>query len=189
MNNNPFIPGVSDDPFKDMPAGTLPNPPSNIPEAPAAGDAVAALSPFKEAQDVDSIEANLMIDRQMKLYIPNRHLYPDHEFRIINTIPQEIADATNKGFRPVTDESLAGLFSDLIAGTDKEGKPFRPMLVARPRRIGDIVRRQTLQKLASIYAGMDPSNKDMGGKYTDNVGPRDGTSAKFDGSVFRVRVY
>jgi len=42
--------------------------------------------------------------------------------------------------------------------------------------------------LQSLYAGMDPRNKDMGGKYTSNVDARDGTKGQFSGPTFRIRV-
>ena len=166
----------------------VPNPPSDIPEAPGAGDAIAGLSPFKEALDVETIMKNLVLDRPLKLYIPNRGDYPQFEFRIINSIPQEIADAQNKGWKEVTDEKLSGLFSELVAGTDKSGKAFRPILMARPKAVGDHVRKRNRQQLQSLYAGMDPKNTDLGGKFTKNVDHRDGTSAQFDGAAWRIRV-
>ncbi len=98
----------------------IPNPPPDMPDAPGPGDATASLSPFSEPQDIESIKAQLVLDRPLKLYIPNRQDYPEWEFRIINSIPQEIADAHNKGFRQVTDEKLTRLFNDLVAGTDED---------------------------------------------------------------------
>jgi hypothetical protein len=159
-----------------------------MPEAPGPGDATAALSPFSEPQNIDSIMAQLVLDRPLKLYIPNREKYPDWEFRIINSIPQEIADANNKGFRRVDDPELSGLFDDLVAGTDKTGKAFRPLLFARSRVVGEHIRKQNRKKLQSLYAGMDPRNKDLGGKYTGNVDEKDGTKGQFSGAGFRIRV-
>lgn len=175
-------------PFPGLAPNLTPNPPSDIPEAPGAGDAVNSLSPFSEAQDVDAIIKMLTLDRPLKLQIPNRHRYPDYEFHIINSVPQEIADAHNKGWREVTDPELSGLFTDLVAGTDKTGKAFRPMLMARPRQVGELVRKRNRSQLASLYAGMDPSNKDMSGKYTKNVDAKDGTQADFRGPTWRIRV-
>lgn len=166
----------------------IPNPPSDIPEAPGVGDAMAALSPFSEPQDVDSIIKNLTLDRPLKLYIPNMHLYPSHEFRIINSIPSEIADAHNKGWREVTNPELASLFTDLVAGTDKQGKAFRPMLMSREKKVGEYIRRRNRAQLQSIYAGMDPRNKDLSGKYTENVDGQAGTRASFTGDGWRIRV-
>ena len=82
-------------PFPGLAPNLIPNPPGEIPQAPGAGDAMARLSPFSEPQDVDAIIANLMLDRPLKLFIPNRDRYPEWGFRIINSIPQEIADATD----------------------------------------------------------------------------------------------
>lgn len=166
----------------------VPNPPGEIPEARGAGDAVAVLSPFSEAQDVDAIIKQLMLDRPLKLYIPNRDQYPEYEFHFINSIPQEIADAHNKGWKEVTDEKLAGLVNDLVAGTDKNGKAFRPMLMARPKAVGDHIRKQKRLQLQSLYAGMDPKNKDMNGKYTSNVDKHAGTGAQFEGPAWRIKV-
>jgi hypothetical protein len=175
-------------PFDNLAPNLIPNPPPEIPSAPGAGDAVARLSPFSEPQDVDSIIAQLTLDRPLKLYIPNRDKYPEYEFRIINSIPQEIADAHNKGWKEVTDEKLSGLFQDLVAGTDKTGKAFRPILCARPKAVGEHVRKRHRMQLQSLYAGMDPRNKDLSGKYTDNVDAKDGTKGLFTGDGWRIRV-
>lgn len=181
------------DPFNPAPVGDVPdflkpNPPAPFPEAPGAGNAVEALSPFNEPQDVDAIIKQLVLDRPLKLYIPDREKYPQFEFRIINSIPQEIADAHNKGFKEVTDPKLTGLFTDLVAGTDKNGKAFRPMLMARPVAVGEVVRKRKRQELAQIYAGMDPNNVQIDGKYTDRVQDRNLTKGKFDGAGWRIRV-
>ncbi len=175
-------------PFPGLAPNLIPNPPGEIPEAPGAGDAAAHMSPFSEPQDVDGIIKNLVLDRPLKLFIPNKDKYPDWEFRIINSIPGEIADAHNKGFREVTEPDLVNLFADLVAGTDKTGKAFRPVLVARPKAVGEHVRKRTRMQLQSLYAGMDPSNKDLAGRYTKNVGAKDGTEASFNGAGWRIRV-
>ncbi len=179
---NPFSPsaGLADN--------LMPHPPAGIPEAHGAGDAVQHLSPFSEPQDVESIIKNLVLDRPLKLFIPNKHLYPDHEFRIINSIPHEIAAAHNKGFREVTNPELFNLFRDLVAGTDKDGKAFRPILCARPKAVGRHIQRQHDLQLQSLYAGMDPKNKDFEGKYTGNVDKNAGTFGQFSGAGFRIRV-
>ena len=179
MENSPFTPG--------LPPNLIPNPPGDIPEAQAPRDAMAAMSPFREALDVDAIIANLTLDRPLKLFIPNRDRYPDWEFRIINSIPQEIAAAHNKGWREVTNPELTSLFQDLVAGTDKTGKAFRPILMSRPKRIGEIVRKRHRSELASLYAGMDPKNKELAGKYTANVDAKDGTFLHREGTPWRIR--
>ena len=164
------------------------NPPPDMPDAPGPGEATASLSPFNEPQDVDSIIRQLVLDRPLKLHIPNKERYPSWEFRIINSIPQEIADAHNKGFRQVTDPELTKLFNDLVAGTDKEGKAFRPLLFARSTVVGSHIRKQNRQKLQSLYAGMDPRNKDLNGKYTSSVDDKELTKGQFSGAGFRIRV-
>lgn len=184
--DTPF-PGAGD-PFAGVSPNLIPNPPAEIPQAPGAGDATARLSPFKEAQDIDDIIKNLVLDRPLKLFIPNMNRYPDYEFRIINSLPHEIADAHNKGFKQVSDPELCSLFTDLVAGTDKTGQAYRPLLFARDKRIGRYIRKQSREKLASLYAGMNPQQKDMSGKYTKNVGANDGTEANFSGQGFRIRV-
>ena len=187
MDSSPFSPAVAS-PFAGLPENLVPNPPSEMPAPPEAGDAVASLSPFKEALSVEDIIKNLVLDRPLKLFIPDRHKYPEFEFRIVNSIPQEIAAAHNKGFREVTDDKLSSLFTDLVAGTDKDGKAFRPVLMARPVQVGKMIAKRHRQQLASLYAGMDPKNKDMAGKYTKNVDARDGTEGQFSGAGFRIRV-
>lgn len=174
-------------PFNGLPDALKPNPPADMPQPQAAGNAMSNNSPFKEALDVDEIIKNLTLDRPLKLFIPNKEKYPQYEFRIINSIPHEIADAHNKGFKEVTDDEMSQLFRDLVAGTDKEGKAFRPMLVARPKAVGDHIRKRYRIQLASLYAGMDPSNKDLSGKYTSNVDPKDGTKGQFTGAGFRIK--
>lgn len=178
---------TTNNPFAGLSPNLVPNPPGAIPEAPTFGDAAPA-SPFKEALDVDEIIKNLVLDRPLKLYIPNRENYPDWEFRIINSIPQEIADAHNKGFREVTDDKLAALFTDLVAGTDKTGKAFRPILMARPKSVGEHVRMRHRRTLQSLYAGMNPETKQINNKYAE-VAPRDaGTKGQFSGDGWRIRL-
>jgi len=179
--NTPF-PGAG------MTPNLIPNPPPDMPSAFGPGDAGASMSPFSEPQDVDSIISQLQLDRPLKLYIPDRDRYPQWEFRIINSIPQEIADANNKGFRQVTDPDLVKLFENLCAGTDKEGKAFRPLLFARSTKVGEHVRRRNRMQLQSMYAGMDPRNKDLSGRYTGNVTDRDGTKGDFSGAALRIKV-
>lgn len=180
---------MSEFPFQSALAPNLiPNPPGEIPEAPSAGDGMQNASPFLEAQDIDQIIKQLVLDRPMKLFIPNKEKYPDWEFRVINSIPQEIADAHNKGFREITDPELTKLFVDLVAGTDKNGKAFRPILCARPKKVGEHVRKQHRLQLRSLYAGMDPKNKELGGKYTENVTTgNDASKGSFSGPTFRIR--
>jgi hypothetical protein len=71
---------------------------------------------------------------------------------------------------------------------DKTGKAYRPLLFARSKKIGEHVMRQQRMKLSSIYAGMDPSNKELDGKYTSRVDKKDGTFGNFTGWGFRIRV-
>lgn len=181
------VPPFPGGPFDGIPEALKPNPPPAMPEPQRAGDAMASASPFNEPLDLEAIYANLIHDRPLKLFIPDKHKYPDYEFRIINTIPNEIATAHNKGFRAVTDADTLKLFADLVAGTDKEGKPYRPMLMARPRAVGEHIRERYRAQLASMYAGMDPKNKDLNGKYTKNVDARDGTQGQFTGDFFRIK--
>ena len=178
---------MTGNPFEGLAPNLIPHPPAEIPEAPGAGNAVAGMSPFIEALDVDAIIKNLVLDRPLKLYIPHRDRYPAFEFRIINSIPGEIADAHNKGFKEVTDPDIVGLFRDLVAGTDKDGKAFRPILTARPKKVGEYVRKRQRLQLQSLYAGMDPANKELNGKYTANVDAKDGTKGQFSGPGFRIR--
>lgn len=176
------------DPFPGISPNLIPNPPGDMPEAPGARDAMASLSPFSEPQDFDSIVANLTLDRPLKLFVPKRELYPDWEFRVINSIPQELADAHNKGWREVTDPDLVTGFTDLVAGTDKKGAAFRPILVSRSKKIGDHIRNEHRKTLQSLYAGMDPKNKEFTSKYVDNVvDGKDGSKGQFSGAGFRIR--
>jgi hypothetical protein len=174
-------------PFQGLPPNLIPNPPGEIPGPSEAGDAVAGLTAFAEPQDVDAIIANLTLDRPLKLFIPDMHKYPGVEFHIINNIPHEIAAARRKGWREPSAE-LAKLFIDLVAGTDKDGKAYRPMLVVRDKRIGDHERKLKRQMLQSLYAGMNPANKDLSGKYTDNVDAKSGTKGIFTGDGWRIKI-
>jgi hypothetical protein len=183
MSDTPF-PGAN----QGLPPNLIPNPPAAMPEAPGAGDAVKALSPFSEAQDIEAIIKQLTLDRPLKLYIPNREKYTQHDFRIINSVPQEIADAHNKGWKEVTDPELCELFTGLVAGTDKTGKAYRPILCARPKAITEHVQKQQRMQLRSLYSGMDPKNKDVSGRYTSAVDAKDGTFLQREGAPWRIRV-
>ena len=165
----------------------IPNAPPDMPDAPGPGDAMGRVSAFNEPQDVDSIKNQLELDRPLKLFIPDRHRYLE-DFRIINSNPQEIAAAHNKGFRQVTHPDLVRLFDNLVAGTDKEGKAYRPLLFGRPPAISAHIERLSRQKKASIYAGRDPRNKDLNGKYTSGVDAQAGTKAQFNGFGFNIKV-
>ncbi len=66
---------------------------------------------------------------------------------------------------------------------------YRPILCARPKEVGDEVRRRQRLQLRSLYAGMDPKNKELDGQYTKNV--KDGVDAsegQFRGQAFRIKV-
>jgi len=182
---NPFQLG---NPNAGLAPNLVPNPPPEIPGAPGVQSATASLSPFSEPQDVDSIIKNLVLDRPLKLFVPNRHLYPDHQFRIINSVPGEMAQALREGWREVTDPAFAGLFEDLVAGTGKDGKAFRPVLMARDKRIGDIVVKSRRKQLAAIYQGMDPKNNEkISGKYVARVDEQQLTQGNFTGDGWRIR--
>jgi len=152
-------------PFAGLSENLIPNPPPEMPQAPAAGDAMANLSPFKDVLDVDAIIKNLTLDRPLTLYIPNREKYPEFQFRIINDVPQEKAEANRKGWRQVDDPELVELFQDKVSGIDKTGKIMRPILMARPKQIGEIVAKRHRQALRDLYAGMDPTTKQFNSKY------------------------
>ena len=159
-----------------------------MPEAPGPGDATPR-SPFKEALDADAIIKNLVLDRPLSLYVPDRHLYPDYQFRFINNISREVADAHNKGWREVTDPKLCELFQDLTAGSDKTGKMFRPILMSRPKAVGEHIQQRNRKQLQSLYAGMDPRNKELDGKYTSNVvDGKDASRGQFSGAGWRIRI-
>ena len=179
---------MNDGPFAGLAPNLIPNPPGEIPSAPGAGDAMANMSPFNEPQDHDQIIRNLMLDRPLKLYIPDVGKYPEYEFRIINSIPSEIADAHNKGWKEVTKPEATSLFDSLVAGTDKNGAAFRPLLMARPKVVGEHIRKEYRRKLANLYAGMDPQNKEFQSGYAKNPGAMGGSAAEFKGPTWRIRV-
>lgn len=178
-----------------VPTGTLsenlmPNPPADIPEAPAAGDAMAKLSNGNEAQDIDSIIAGLTLERPLPLYIPGRENYPDKSLHIINSTPQEMAEAMRFHWKPVTDPRLLALFEGKVSGVDKTGKITTPILMERDIRITQAYDRLKRQKLHDMYMGMDPRNKQFNSKYADteaviNAGT---TKGQFSGAGWRIKV-
>jgi hypothetical protein len=76
----------------------------------------------------------------------------------------------------------------LVAGTDKKGAAYRPILVSRPKAVGDHIRNLHRKTLHSLYAGMDPANKEFTSKYVDNAGKPGGSAGQFSGAGFRIRV-
>jgi hypothetical protein len=180
--------------FAPADAGIAPNlkptPPAAMPEPPGASDAMASLSPFKEAQDIDAIIASLTLDRPLPLYIPDREKYPEYQFHIINDTPQEMAHAMRHGWKVVDSPELVALFEGKVSGTDKTGKITKPVLVARPKVIGQHVARQTRMKLAEMYAGMDPRKRSFNSKYADTqtVINNGVTAGNFSGAAWRIRV-
>jgi len=181
---------TEENPFAGLPDALAPHPPAPVPEPQAASDAMSNASPFKEPLDIDEIIKNLEIDRPLKLFIPRQIMarFPQVEFRIINSIPSEIAQAGNLGFKEVTDPEAVALFNGLVAGTDKTGKAYYPLLYGRPKAVGRHIANLHRKQLASLYAGMDPSNKDLSGKYTGNVDAKDGTKGQFTGAGFRIKM-
>lgn len=169
-----------------LPSNLVPNAPGAIPEPLGAGDAMGSASPFSEPQNVDQIIAALKLNRPLKLFIPNREKYPDWEFHVINSIPNEIADAHNKGFKEVTDPDIVSSFRDLVAGTDKDGKSFRPILCARPKAVGEHVRQRQRMQLQSLYAGMDPKNKEFQSGYAKNAVTV--SEADYRGPAWKIRI-
>jgi hypothetical protein len=181
---------VSNNPFEGLAPNLVPNPPAAMPEAPSAGDAMAKLSPFKEAQDIDSIIKSLTLDRPLTLYIPNRERYPDWQFRIINDTPTELAEALRKGWKQVDDPELTNLFESKVSGTDKTGKITRPLLMARSKQVGEIVAKRHRQTLQDLYRGMNPETKQFNSKYADTKGPINSgdTAGKFGGQGWNIKV-
>lgn len=181
---------MTDSPFASLAPNLIPNPPAEIPEAPSAGDATERLSPFKEAQDVDSIIKSLTLDRPLTLYVPNREKYPEWQFRIINDTPTEMAEALRKGWQPVDNPELVSLFESKVSGTDKTGKITRPLLMARSKQIGEVIAKRHRQTLHDLYQGMDPANKQFNSKYADTQGPvaRGETKGQFSGQGWRIKV-
>lgn len=175
------------DPFAGIPDALKPNPPAAMPGPQEIPSAVAA-SPFSEPLDIDEIFKNLDLNRPLSLFIPRRIMerFSEIEFRIINSIPAEIAAAKNKGFREVTDPETSALFQNLVAGTDKLGAAYRPLLYGRPKVVGEHVRKQHRKQLASIYAGMDPKNREFQSGYAKNeIAVSEGA---FKGPAFRIKV-
>ena len=128
-------PNPEANPFQNFNAGLAPNltpsPPQEMPAVPEIPDATERLSPFQEAQDVDSIIHGLSLDRPLPLYIPNREKYKGYQFHIINDTPQEFAAAARRGWRAVDDPALLALFEGKVSGTDKNGIITKPVLMAR----------------------------------------------------------
>lgn len=174
-----------------LPENLMPHPPADMPEVLGPGDPMAAMSPFSEPQDVDSIKAAITLDRPLKMFIPDREKYPNHEFRVINSSPQEIVEAARKGMRPTTEPTLTRLFDNLVAGTDKEGKIMRPVLCAREKPVGEHLRQMIRRQLKSLYAGLDPRNRDFGaaGSRVENVTDgKDRSKGDFTGAGWRIKV-
>jgi len=161
-----------------------------MPEAPDVGDATASLSDGNGAQDVDSIIAGLTLERPLPLYIPGREKYMDRSFHIINSTPQEMAEAMRFHWKPVTDPQLLALFEGKVSGVDKTGKITTPILMERDARITAAYDRLKRQKLHDMYQGMDPRNKQFNSKYADteaviNSGT---TKGQFSGAGWRIKV-
>src|SRR5258708_20264288 len=56
---------------------------------------------------------------------------------------------------PYTTLFRSKLFRDLVAGTDATGKAFRPILVARPKKVGDHIRKQRSEEHTSELQSPD----------------------------------
>jgi hypothetical protein len=183
----PFSPFV---PTGGLPENLVPKPPADIPEAPEAGDAMSTLADSPAEQEIKDIIASLTLERPLPLYIPEREKYQDKSFHIINSTPQEMAEAMRFHWRPVTDPALLALFEGKVSGIDKTGKITTPVLMERDIRITQAYDKLKRQKLHDMYAGMDPRNKQFNSKYADteaviNSGT---TKGQFSGAGWRIKV-
>lgn len=181
MENNPFN-------NLGLPPNLVPNPPSEMPEAPGAGNADIFATEIPDAQDYDAIAAGIVHGRQLRLLIPNRDKRPDLEFRVINNLPHEIVEAERKGWRLHTGEDQAQYFQNVHAGTDKTGKAYNALLMSRAKGLGDAIRKHQRKHLQSVYAGMDPRNREFSGKYSENAGREGGSRGVFSGPTFSIKV-
>jgi len=176
-------------PYAGLSENLMPNPPASMPEAPTFQSTTAhASSPFLQPMDADTIIAQLVLDRPLKLFIPDMHKFPEYEFRIINNTPQELAAAHNFGFRQVDQPEYRALFDNLVSGSDADGKPYKPLLMARPKKVGRIIAERKREKLAAEYAGLDPKYKDLSGKYTKNVVDPNETYFDRSGANWRIKI-
>ncbi len=181
---SPFVPtgGIAEN--------LVPNPPLNIPEAPAFNDPLASLQDASMPQEVADIIASLTLKRELPLYIPEREKHMDKSYHIINDTPQELAAAMRQHWKPCTDQSMIALFEGKVSGIDKTGKITKPMLVERDVRITWAYDKLKRQQLHDMYAGMDPRNKQFNSKYADTeaVINSGATKGNFSGAGWRIKV-
>ncbi|KRQ03280.1 hypothetical protein AOQ71_31625 [Bradyrhizobium manausense] len=163
-----------------------------MPEPPGPGDAMAHLSPFSKAQDIDSIISGLTLNRELKLFIPQdiKDRFSSFEFRVVNDTPTEIAAAKRQYFEVVDDPEAVGLFSGLVSGTDKSGRVTKPILMARDKRVGKKIAQLKARALQDHYAAMDPAKRNFNSKHADtqsviNAGI---TKGQFGGAFMNIRV-
>jgi hypothetical protein len=183
----PFSPFV---PTGGLPENLVPNPPSPIPEAPEVNDATAAMADAPDAQEINDIIANLTLNRELPLYIPNRDKHPEKSYHIINDNPQELAAAMRIHWKPCTDPHMIALFEGKVSGVDKTGKIMKPVLMERDARITAAYDKLKRQQLHDMYAGLDPRNRQFNSKYADteaviNSGT---TKGQFSGAGWRIKV-
>lgn len=160
----------------------IPTPPAAMPMPWETPSPAQILSPFSKPQDAASVIKQLSIDRPLPLFIPNRHLYPEHEFRIINDTSQEYAVAHRRGFQPVDDPNLKELFDGKVSGSDKTGRLTKPVLMARDRRIGLEELKLKRMRIDELNRGLDPTQRMFNSSKAENVvsGP-DASKGKFGG--------
>jgi hypothetical protein len=185
---NPFVPSGSMN--TGLPENLVPNPPADIPEAPEAGDAMAALQDTPDEQEIKDIVANLTLDRPLPLYIPDREKYSNLSFHIINDDVQELAEAMRYHWKPTTNPRLLALFEGKVAGVSKEGKIRRPILMERDVRITWAYDKLKRQRLHDMYAGLDPRNRQFNSKYADTEVTNNAgiTKGQFSGAGWRIKV-
>jgi hypothetical protein len=102
--------------------------------------AKAPFSPFITPPDPKQIVDQLSLTNEPKLFIPEKYLNPDYEYRFCNGLPGRVAYWHSRGYRPVDRPELVRLYEDLHGGTTREGVTYRPVLLARPKVAGEVVR-------------------------------------------------
>lgn len=182
----PFSPFV---PSGGLPENLVPNPPADIPEPVEPGNAMEAVSPFSEPQNYESVVESLSLNRPLPLFIPNRDRYKEHDFHVINDSPQEYAAAARLGWQVADHYELKKNFEGKVSGIDKTGKITKPVLMARDKRITELLAKRQRQSLHDMYEAMDPRNKQFNSKYADteaviNAGT---TKGQFTGA-WRIKV-
>jgi len=149
---------------------------------------MASASPFKEALDVDEIIQKSDARQAAKVVHPEQRKNTRNTSSGLSTaFRTKLQTPTIRVSRKSPNRKWPHYSAILSPAPIKTARRSVPILVARPKAVGDHIRKALPRAARQSVRRHGPSNKDLAGKYTSNVDAKDGTKGQFTGAGFRIK--